>query len=624
MALVALACVAAAATLIVARTISPNGTADLDEVAYQSQANALAHHELTLPAVTHDPFFRPFLSGIRDDRVVFKYQPVWPALIAVSDGLSGSTLPLRVLTSMAGVLATAWFAWELLRDARIAIVAGALVAASPFSWVQGASLLGYQLSFVLGTAAAAAFLRSIRTSATGSRLAAGALFGIAVFHRPFDALLASAPVLLAWLWCAARRGSVRRDLGSVVLGGLPFAVLFLAFNQRVMGSLSRLAYNVTGPSDRFGFGWRSSFHVESRSLQIHYTIGRAFSTLGHLFVVLPRFVAFAPVVVVCAAGCAWGRRADPRARLLAAMIIVVVVGYFFWWGVANSYEYGLDRSLGPFYYYPLLAPLCVLAAWGAVSMRRSTVVMIAAVAVGLSWSAVASAVVLIDAHHAGSARTRALTVERAPVSAPSLVFEAPLFANDPYLRVVSDATLARLRLTAVDIAGRRFELLDRFPTRTPFVLRTDQPFGEIFGPPLAELVQLHVLRATAPEARVHVHLSPKQAGTIYVQFAGTPPMLVQSGRGDFVVSVPIRLATPANAETTVTVGVVIAPVGRPAPTAIIGETLDCTSQARTTTSQETEILQPCDGRHHYEFPDGTTATDAEDVAPELQVTFVAG
>ena len=55
----------------------PRRHPDLDEVAYQSQANALSDGHMRLSAATHDPFFRPFLSGLRDDHVVFKYQPVW-------------------------------------------------------------------------------------------------------------------------------------------------------------------------------------------------------------------------------------------------------------------------------------------------------------------------------------------------------------------------------------------------------------------------------------------------------------------------------------------------------------------------------------------------------------------
>src|ERR1700759_874769 len=136
---VALAVLAGAVTAIASRFAFPHGTLDLDEVSYQAQANALRAHHLTLARATFDPFFRPFLTGVRGDRVVFKYQPVWPALLAASGAVFPSTLPVRMLMSAAGVLAVTWFARELVRDRRVAIIAGCLALASPFTWVQSAS-----------------------------------------------------------------------------------------------------------------------------------------------------------------------------------------------------------------------------------------------------------------------------------------------------------------------------------------------------------------------------------------------------------------------------------------------------------------------------------------------------
>jgi len=59
-------------------------------------------NQVDLDAARRVPFFLPFLSGVRGDRVVFKFQPAWPALIAASDALFGSSLPLRMLCSAAG------------------------------------------------------------------------------------------------------------------------------------------------------------------------------------------------------------------------------------------------------------------------------------------------------------------------------------------------------------------------------------------------------------------------------------------------------------------------------------------------------------------------------------------
>jgi hypothetical protein len=614
-----LACLAGATTVIIARAEFPHGTADLDEVAYVSQANAIANHELTLPAATHDPYFRPFLSGVRDDRVVFKYQPEWPALIAASNAVFGSTLPLRALMAMTGVFSVAWFAWELTRDRRVVVVAAALVVASPFAWIQTASLLGYQLSFVLGTAAAAALVRSARarSRARWTGLAAGVLLGLAILHRPFDALLATAPVLAYWGWSVWRRREIVRDVAPVALGGLPFAALFFAYNQSVMGSFTRLAYNVTGPLDAFGFGWRASFGRPGaeHTAQIHYTVGRAFSTVSHLFVALPRFVALAPAVIVLVGVCLWTRRRVAQTWLLVAMIAVVVVGYFFWWGVANSYAFALDRSLGPFYYYPLLAPLSVLAATGAVSVLRSRVIVVGLIVVGLGWSGFASASVLRDARDAGKDRTADVRASQAP--APSLVIEASQFPADPYLRVATDATLGEPHLVAVDIPGRRLELVDRFPDRTTYLNRSFRNLDDPFGKELHDQVELRAIRGRAIVVRFRVSMRAGERGTPYVRIGNAAPRLL--------TDTSVRLdptGLPSNGATTIVAfGVTVSPSGAAAPTTLTKEWLECGTEARVGAGGDIEVLDPCDGRHHYEFPNGANATTNEDVSSELLVRF---
>src|SRR5579871_3274781 len=145
-----LAIAVALTTVYVSHHALPHGTTDLDEVAYQAQANTIRTGHFSLARATFDPAFRPFLSGLHGSHVVFKYQPVWPALVAASDAVFGSSMALRILMAFGVVMSVAWFAWELFREARVALLAAALVAISPFLWVQSATLLGYSLSFVLG------------------------------------------------------------------------------------------------------------------------------------------------------------------------------------------------------------------------------------------------------------------------------------------------------------------------------------------------------------------------------------------------------------------------------------------------------------------------------------------
>src|SRR5512138_3694296 len=58
----------------------PHGTVDLDEVVYINQAEVISHGRLTLDRTDYVPDFRPYLTGLSGDRVVFKYQPLWPGL----------------------------------------------------------------------------------------------------------------------------------------------------------------------------------------------------------------------------------------------------------------------------------------------------------------------------------------------------------------------------------------------------------------------------------------------------------------------------------------------------------------------------------------------------------------
>lgn len=103
----------------------------LDEVAYRAQAAALRSGQLTLDGDRFLPWFRPYLSGVEDGDVVFKYQPVWPAFLAVSLGVAGSTLAVQLLVACAAVWSVSWLAWEAGSSDRAVHAAAAVVALSP-------------------------------------------------------------------------------------------------------------------------------------------------------------------------------------------------------------------------------------------------------------------------------------------------------------------------------------------------------------------------------------------------------------------------------------------------------------------------------------------------------------
>ena len=348
------------------------------------------------------------------------------------------------------------------------------------------------------------------------------------------------------------------------------------------------------------------------------------ATLGHLFVVLPKFVAFAPVVAAFGATCLWSRRRDARIWLLVAMIAIVIVGYFFWWGVANSYHFNLDRSLGPFYYYPVLVPICVLAAWGAVLVRYWRALAVAGAVVAVAWFGFAAPLVWRDARTAGDMRTSEVRTLSTP-SSPSLMFEAPQFRGDPFVRVGVDAQLRKKNLVAVDVPGGRFAALDRFPNRTAFVERLRHNYDDLFGAMSRDRVALEV--AHGEQVVAHMHISPAgaQAEAVYVQVGDWPPQIVATGRGEFDASAVVSAADlpRTRAATTLTLGVLLAQPGAVSGPRLTGERLACVTEARVVAGGQIEVLAPCDGRHDYVFPNGARATTAEDVSSRLSVDFAS-
>jgi hypothetical protein len=598
---------------LVAEHVFPDGTTDLDEVSYQSQANALAHGRLTLDTATHVPQFLPFLSGVRGDRVVFKYQPLWPALISVSDRVFRSSLPLRMLCTASGILAVAWFAWEITRERLVALLAAFLALASPFTWMQGASLLGYQLSFVLGTAAAAALLRGARVQRVGPWLVAGAIAGLAAFHRPFDALLAVAPVAI--YLGVTHRGRLR-DAALVLGGAAPFAALFLAYNAAVMGSPFRLPYGVTGSRDTFFFGWRASIDptVAGHATELHYTLGRALRTLGHDIGLMPRFTALAPLVLVFAVAIVWKLRTDARVWLLAGMLAVVFVAYFFWWATANAEFFRIDRALGPFYDYAALAPLCVLGAWGLATVRVPPRVLVPLGVIAVVWAVFAARAVLVDARAQGRSRTVAVQWTRPASDGPTLVSVVPQFPGDPFVRYANDARLDDHHLAALDVPGRRLDLVAAHPGRAAFFVRGVRPFRDPFGATKTDRVALSIVRG--PTVKLRLRARVDGPASTYLRVGDSPPSVRPGTVGEWTID-PAQL--PRSGSTTIGVGVTVGGRDEAPPRALTDERFECRFEARASRG-DVEVLTPCDGWSHYVFPNGTSVDSNEDLSPVLGAT----
>ena len=260
-----------------------------------------------------------------------------------------------------------------------------------------------------------------------------------------------------------------------------------------MGAPWRLPFGVSGPIDKFGFGWRATFVVPGTGHegQVHYTPGTALHATWESILTFPRFVFVAPVVLLLAGYVVARKWRDARVRLLVAMIATLVVAYFFWWGVANAVEFRLYESLGPFYHYLAVGPLAVLAAWG-LSLLRPTPVLVAVLAIiGIAWTVPVTTDVLHDARRDGNARAAELALTDAP--GRRLVLQDPMFPRDPYVRVANDPDLDGTRVVGIDIPGRRLDAIEQFPGRAAYLVRGFHPAGEPFSRIRREQVRLDIV-----------------------------------------------------------------------------------------------------------------------------------
>ncbi|MEA3077642.1 MAG: hypothetical protein QOF60_2550 [Actinomycetota bacterium] len=396
-----LAAATAAASLLVGAWLFPLGSANRDESSYQAFASMLRHGHATLPLA--DRPYRPWASGVRMGRVVMKYTPPWPLALALATSAVGEPRAASALAAAAAVLLVYALARELLADDRRALLAALLFAASPFVIVQSATTLAYVFQLALELAAAVLLLRSCHTPvisphpggapkiaptirapangrrATWSLAAAGALTGVAVFARPFDAVLFVGPFAALTFWPRARwKGAAWFAAGAAV----PL-IAFLAYNVATMGSPLSLPFQVTGPTDGFGFGDRGIFANGTVKFTFANGIEGTAADLGWLVA----WAAGGPFLVVLAANGMRRHWRDQRAVARALLVTTVAypIAYLAFWGTyAVAHYWRGAATLGPFYHLPVLVPLVILAAAGWPKAKHAAVA-IAMAAVTLAW-----------------------------------------------------------------------------------------------------------------------------------------------------------------------------------------------------------------------------------------------
>jgi hypothetical protein len=467
---VCVAAVAGAAVVVGNRWLFPLYSLNRDDSVYVAMARTIEHGHLTVPS-SHWPF-RPWATGLVDGHYVYKYAPPWPAALAVAHALGSFRIALAVTTA-AAVLTVRALAVEVLDRSVTATVAAVFFAASPILLVQGSSYLPYVSALALLCAATALTLRGCREGSTVRLVAAGVLAGVAIFARPFDAVLLLAPAFAFALRAMPPRRRVA-SAGRLAAGLAPVLALDVAYNWAVVGGPLSLPFGVTGSADAFGFGRRGVF--ESSTLPFGFLDG--LSGAGENLRWVPSWTFGGPVLLALAV---WGvvdllrTRRRPGQLVLIAWAVLVPLGYLFFWGPwAMAFNWDGVETFGPFYHLPVFVPIVVFGAHGLLllaSNRRFAIGALAAMVAFTAWSIPDK----VDANLAGTDQFRAAqrAVDDAELHDAVLFLpwrgESGFLGLTPFLEY--DPGLGGDVLYAEDCGtDGNADVLDRFPGRTGYRL----------------------------------------------------------------------------------------------------------------------------------------------------------
>jgi Dolichyl-phosphate-mannose-protein mannosyltransferase len=456
----------AASALFVPR-LTDNG----DEAVYLLQSESLRAGHLFPPAAEPTRAFLPWLSTTAGHHYVTKYTPVFPAFIALGHRAFGSDRAALGLTAAGAVVACYLLAREILGGRRTAALAAGFLAGSPLFAIQSATYLSYLFNAGLLMGFAAAFLAGLRRRSRGRLTAAGLLFGLAVFSRPFDAVLVAGP-LLAWRGWSGRHEARRLggEAGWVALGALAPLLAMAAYFRAATGSFLRPPFTFVGPSDTLGFGLHRMYPGMP---YLDYTPARALVALGRL-TMLTGFWGFGGLLLAGLAVIGSRRLLRGPGRWLALLALTVPLGYALFWGSFASSEWGGPWRFGPFYWLPVLIPGSILGAAGFARLwrwDRSVARLVAAGMAAVSLFVVVRAVA--EHRRLGAERDRlyAAPLRVAAAGRRAVVFLPPL--DGPYL--LQPFSLARNAdfdgpvVWALDRGPRQnLDVARHFPDRTPY------------------------------------------------------------------------------------------------------------------------------------------------------------
>jgi hypothetical protein len=330
------------------------------------QARYFASGHLSAPPLELPEFWSIQFMVHTEAGWVSQYPPGHSLALAIGI-LLGAPWLIGVLAMGITALFTALSMERLLPDRRAQVRAGSiLVAGSPLLLGLAA---GYMSHATMAALAALALYCALRAEDGhwSWATATGAAVGWMVITRPLTGLIIGAVVTIGVWWHgllsgAGGRGALLKRAAALVIGGLPFAIGFGAFNRHFFGSPFRLGYQAAaGPNHGLGF------HVDPWGRPYGVADGVGYSSAE--LVTLGRDLLGTPVPLVALIGVYLliARRLSRGERILLAWAGLPVIASALYWH--HDLVFG-PRMLGEA--APAWCLLAVLSGIGLVGALRRT------------------------------------------------------------------------------------------------------------------------------------------------------------------------------------------------------------------------------------------------------------
>lgn len=329
----------------------------IDEIVQLAQARVYAAGHLATPVPAHQEFFTTLHTVTRDGKVFSQFPPGGPAMIALGV-LLGAPWLLNPIVAAAGVLLWAWCLRRAEPNRRVAALALALFALSPFAVFMSGSYMNHVTTMTwlnLACAALAALWASsaraegsdaepptaLAPARPGLGFLVGLGLGVAATIRPVDALAFALP---AGLWMLIRALREPRRWAEALPAGVGVALPILA--------MMWVHVNTTGKPLLFGYellwGKEHGLGFHMAPWGIPHTPARGIEMLSLYGTYLQQclFETSLPGLIPFIAALALVPRLRPYDRFLLASGLLVTLAYFAYWH--NGF------FLGPRFLYPLI------------------------------------------------------------------------------------------------------------------------------------------------------------------------------------------------------------------------------------------------------------------------------